>query len=56
MTSLNDKCKICGKTRGQHKANGKNCPSGRRHRGVGNITYAETTFVLGTPFKPKFTI
>ena len=50
-----DTCKNCGKNRGDHKANGLNCPRGRRYSGVGTVDYyPDQVFELGKKFKPKF--
>ena len=51
-----DTCRNCGKPRGEHKSVGKNCPRGRKYRGVGCIDFADTVFELKKAYKPKFTI
>jgi hypothetical protein len=39
MANLMDRCKNCGKPRGEHNATTKACPTGRKSR-VGYITYS----------------
>jgi len=38
------KCKNCGKSKGDHKAETLNCPIGRKHRVLGYTSFSEKTF------------
>jgi hypothetical protein len=43
VVALHHKCKICGKTAGQHRSKDQACPSGLKTK-IGYTSYAKTKF------------
>lgn len=44
-------CSVCGKSRGNHKADTMQCPMGRKDRTLGYSSYSSTTFVPDPKWK-----